>query len=164
MPVGVTTGYYRVAAWDSGVGAWGYSPILTAQVVPFDTTALSPPSYLDVRVVSTGCTPSAQLCDVELRWCPPIKNEQVTGYKIYRAGQPGGPYTQVQVLTALADGSLPISWVDSGLDVHVGPGEPSRRYYYVVASVRGSEESGFSNENSAGDRYPLQFGYPNFDY
>jgi hypothetical protein len=155
MPSGVTSTFYRVRAVKSSTGQITASPIVAAQVVPHDSTALSPPTYMDARVATT-CGLSDP-CDVELRWCPPVPQEEVTGYRIFRATVPGGPYTALADVTG---SPLPVTWVDTNLDVH------NQRYYYVVAALRESEVSGYSRENSAGDRYEPSSGTNplNFDY
>jgi beta-lactamase superfamily II metal-dependent hydrolase len=68
-------------------------------------------------------------------------SQTVDYYNLYRSETSGGPYV-------LAEGNLPDNyyyWLDDGLS-------PRTTYYYVMTSVIGGVESGYSNEVSARSR------------
>lgn len=74
---------------------------------------------------------------VSLTWVASV-SPNVTGYTVYRATKPGGPYTPVT--KALVTGT-------TFLDRAVAAGQT---YYYVVtASDAGNNQSGYSNEAKA---------------
>jgi uncharacterized repeat protein (TIGR02543 family) len=97
----------------------------------FTTTAAN--SFAPINLSGSAVVPIPH--SVILSWMASLSN--VTGYKVYRGTTSGGPYT---LLTSnpITSTSYTDNTVTSGLT-----------YFYVVTSVNGSSESGYSNEANA---------------
>jgi hypothetical protein len=118
-----------------------FSPSATGSAsatVSWPSTASNSP--VSQAVAGTG-TP-APSHSVTLNWGA-SKSSNVIGYNVYRAGQSGGPYTQI-------NSALDTSTSD--VDVNVTAGQS---YFYVVTAVNASsQESAYSNQVKAVVPYP----------
>jgi hypothetical protein len=86
-----------------------------------------------VTVPLTGVGVAAGAHSADLSWDP--SHDVVVGYNVYRGGQRGGPYTQ---LNPVLDSST--NYTDSAVNA-------GKTYYYVVTAVNAAnQESSYSNE------------------
>jgi len=115
-----------------------YSPTSAGNAsgtVTITSDAANSPSTLS-WTASTPNPPAAAPPAVNLTWSPST-SDGVTGYNVYRSTISGGPYSLIT--------SSPIS-TTTFLDSTVSS---SQTFYYVVTSLAGTDESGYSNEVSA---------------
>src|SRR6266436_2456483 len=104
----------------------------TSGSISFSSNAASAPSAASV----TGTGTSAAQHSVSLSWT--ASTSTVSGYKVYRGSQSGGPYVAVN---STPDANT--SYTDSSVMA-------SQSYYYVVTAVDASgAESGYSNQVQA---------------
>ena len=122
---GGVTYYYVVTAVDLGSNESGYSNEDSA--IPTDSTPAAPTGLI--------ATPGDR--QASLDW-DDNSEPDIDGYNVYRSEAMGGPYSKVNgSLAATSD------YIDTGLIGGI-------TYYYVVTAVDlGSNESGYSNEDSA---------------
>jgi fibronectin type 3 domain-containing protein len=122
---GGTTYYYVVTAVDLASYESGYSN--EANATPTDATPAAPAGLIATKGVG----------QVSLNWNDNTEDD-LDGYNVYRSTTSGGPYSQI-------NGSLVATsnYTDTGVT-------NGATYYYVVTAVDlGSNESGYSNEDSA---------------
>ncbi|GAI16523.1 unnamed protein product, partial [marine sediment metagenome] len=122
---GGVTYYYVVTAVDNGANESGNSN--EASATPTDPPPAAP----------TGLVATPGVKQVSLGWNDNTEGD-LDGYNVHRSETMGGPYTQV-------NGSVVVTsdYTDTELTGGV-------TYYYVVTAVDlGSNESGYSNEDSA---------------
>jgi hypothetical protein len=96
----------------------------------FNTAAPEPPAGLLAR---------GGVNQVTLSWSSPVSGPDPTGYAIYRAGSPGGPYPSTPVAQVPGEETATI---DRGLS-------GGANYCYVVRARQGAQESRSSNESCA---------------
>jgi RHS repeat-associated protein len=95
------TYYYRVTNLSGGVES-GPSATVAGMSLGYKPLPLSPPRHFKAWAVKdrTSDPDGSNVLltsgrGVYLRWCPSPPEEGVTGYRIYRSGTKGGPYTRL---------------------------------------------------------------------
>ena len=115
--------YYKTSSIDvNGIESASSEAVYARTTAPFPGT----PSNLKLYKVNS--------LSAEFRWSP---GTSAASYNLYRATQPGGPYTLVDPV------NRPNYIGTSALDAAL---EPQKIYYFVVTSVNESGESAMSNE------------------
>ena len=115
--------YYKVSAVDgSGVESASSAAVHARTTIPFPGN----PSNLKLQKVSSH--------SAEFRWSP---GTNATSYNLYRAAQPGGPYTPSDPVNQ--PNYIGTTAIDAGL-------KGQRTYFFVVTSVNERGESSMSNE------------------
>jgi len=151
-PIGETY-WYRVRL-VSGVHLSDWSLPVLGRVLPHDLLPLSPPNHVDAHVICSAGSPCDGANKVKLQWCPAIPEEigpspNTVKYRIFRSITPGGPYNDMTPVD-----TTNVSWTDPA---SLTP--ESKRYYYVVSTVRvvGAAEtvSQYSAENGVGNTVGL---------
>jgi RHS repeat-associated protein len=173
----LTTAYPETPTWYWFADETALPGVMYYYVVTAVTTSGESPRSLEVTGKFMGrdgnpsppahfkawtATNAADQPGVYLRWCPNLSGESVDRYKVLRASQSRGPYTEI------AD--LPASCIESGHRcVITGIGQwtetqtcapgitgdcrvvdrsvTSGTYYYTVKAVSGGLVSGYSTEN-----------------
>lgn len=114
--------YYKVSSIDGSDESASSAAVHARTTIPFPGN----PSNLKLQKMNSF--------SAEFRWSP---GTNATSYKLYRATQPGGPYTPSDPVNQ--PNYIGTTAIDSAL-------RAQKTYYFVVTSVNERGESGMSNE------------------
>ena len=142
--VGISGPGFSVSGMPAGLTLPpGQTAILTATFAPTSSGAVTgkvtvsesgSPSPLTINLSGSGVASGAH--SVTLTWN--ASTSSVAGYRTYRATNPGGPYTALNLSP-----NPQLRWTDSTV-------QSGTTYYYVVVSVAADTvESAYSNQASA---------------
>jgi len=93
--------YYAVSAVTTGGAESVRSSPVPGVLFPSAIQPLSPPvSFVAESPKGRGLGLDTEFAGIYLRWCPNPYREGVTSYRVYRANQSLGPYTQIATIPA----------------------------------------------------------------
>jgi hypothetical protein len=104
-----------------------------AGAVNGNVTVASNATNSPINIAVTGDGVAAAAHTVSLDWAK-SSSASVTGYDVFRGTVSGGPYTEIGSTSAAV-----LDYNDATVQANV-------EYFYVVTSVAGSEQSGYSTQ------------------